>query len=230
MANTLVAFSSSNSNSSSSGAFDRTQLLRFEPGDAASLANSFGSDSVEAYAKLQGPNWTYYVQKLSINLGRTLEPRLAGSLTPYRAGPDVDAIKQDMLKPSAALDVHLGDHDEISRRHLRLDYNFNTQLWELSCFGKSGVLIDGVRYEPFCPPIPLEAGSEIRIGDCVSFTFTLPGESFGDDSHQDWKIEAMYLFCGSNYRGFERHINTILHINADWLGRSGNNGKRIHHL
>ena len=70
----------------------------------------------------------------------------------------------------------MSDSEEISRRHLRIDYNFQTQQWELSCFGKLGVIVDGIEYPTFCRPIPLEARSEIQMGSSVRFNFILPIE------------------------------------------------------
>jgi hypothetical protein len=175
-----MAMSSGSSSGSSVGgcSVDRAALLRHDVHNhPAFLELPESVDSVQAYAKLQGAGWTYYVQKLSINLGRTVEPRLAGSLTPFRSKPDLEALKLNLSAPSAALDVHLGDYEEVSRRHLRIDFNFNTQLWEMSCYGKHGVVVEGVRYEPFCPPIVLEMRSEIWISDRVAFMFVLPHDA-----------------------------------------------------
>lgn len=100
---------------------------------AASLATS-GPSTVRAYAKLQGKTWEYYVQKLSIFLGRS---------------PDAGASS------TGAVDVYLGMHPNISMKHLRIEYNVAEKHWELFCFGKSGVHINGERFEPFCQPILL---------------------------------------------------------------------------
>lgn len=100
---------------------------------AASLAIS-GPSTVRAYAKLQGKTWDYYVQKLSIFLGRS---------------PDAGASS------TGAVDVYLGMHPNISMKHLRIEYNVTDKHWELFCFGKSGVHINGERFEPFCQPILL---------------------------------------------------------------------------
>lgn len=90
--------------------------------------------AVQAYAKLQGRHWMYYVPKLSVMLGRS---------------PDADALT------SAHADVYLGPSESISKKHIRIDYNASAKVWELFCFGKSGVNIDGAHYEPFCHPISL---------------------------------------------------------------------------
>ncbi len=86
---------------------------------------------VQAYAKLQGENFVYYVQTLTITLGR----RVAGS-------EDVD--------------VDLGNGRTISRRHARIQYDWQTRKFHLSPLGKNGVHVNGELYTPGCPPVPLE--------------------------------------------------------------------------
>lgn len=142
---------------------------------------------IQAYAKLQGSDWSYFIQKLSINLGRNDTPCKPGSIQAVDSRVDLTNIA-DLPNPSGVLDVHLSDSEDVSRRHLRIDYNFNTQQWELSCFGKQGVLVDGVVYEPFCRPVPLEAHSGIQIGSSCRFLFILPmdmDQSVTDDINSE---------------------------------------------
>lgn len=139
---------------------------------SASASASPSSTSVRAYAKLQGKNWEYYIQKLSITLGRN---------------PDTDS------EPPADVDVFLGPSEGISRKHLRLEYNSCERQWEMYCFGRAGVVVDGEKYEPFCHPVILNSKycsfhfriscscscpcrSSIIVDDC-SFYFLLPVDS-----------------------------------------------------
>lgn len=94
---------------------------------------------VRAYAKLQGKSWEYYIQKLAIVLGKS---------------PEVGASS------SSGVDVFLGYSEGISKKHLRVEYNSQERQWELYCFGKSGVLVNGERYDPFCHPVPLSSRYE----------------------------------------------------------------------
>lgn len=161
LANTLLAISScSNSNISSAAPSTTGSPVK---DTRLEVQDSTNTGEVQAYAKLQGPGWSYYVQKLSVSLGRNEETTQVGG---------IDKSSTDAT--SGILDVHLSDSDEVSRRHLRIDYNFNTQQWELSCFGRLGVIVDGVEHPTFCRPIPLEARSEIQIGSSVRFQFILP--------------------------------------------------------
>ena len=168
LANTLLAISSGSNSLVSSTPSSPVKDARLEESD-------INDGEIKAYAKLQGPGWSYFVQKLSINLGRSEAPAMAGGLRELERGTDLNNPITTSV-PSGVLDVHLSDSEEISRRHLRIDYNFHTQQWELSCFGKLGVIVDGVEYPTFCRPIQLEARSEIRISSSVRFNFILPIE------------------------------------------------------
>lgn len=129
--------------------------------------------SVGAYAKLQGTNWEYYIQKLAIVLGRS--PEVGGAAS-----------------AAEGVDVFLGPGEGISRKHLRIEYNKRggrgrggEGYWELYCFGRSGVLVDGLHYDPFCQPIPLTSRTRIVVDGGVEFYFLLPLESgagTGNDS------------------------------------------------
>lgn len=66
---------------------------------------------VQAYAKLQGPDWVYYVQSLSITIGRSPEGAVAAD-------------------PNDAVDVDLGaSRKNVSRKHAKIQFNFRTRKW-----------------------------------------------------------------------------------------------------
>ncbi|CAB5377163.1 unnamed protein product [Rhizophagus irregularis] len=102
---------------------------------------------IQAYAKLEGDNFCYYIKTLQVILGR----KTSGS----------DQV-----------DIHLGSTKAISRQHARLYYNFQEQHFELMIFGKNGAYIN----EVFCEKgvtVPLENRTKIQIGEVV-FSFLLP--------------------------------------------------------
>jgi len=81
--------------------------------------------SMQAYAKLEGEDFHYYMTSLSILLGRSALPG----------------------EPSR-VDVELGPARNISRQHARISYNFETQRFELIVMGKNGVYVDNCHYGP----------------------------------------------------------------------------------
>lgn len=119
------------------------------------------SAPIKAYAKLQGPAWSFYLQSLSVSLGRTI-----AGYGEHNDDEDGDAV----------VDLGIGPSSDIARRHMCIEFNQATRRWELSCFGPSGVSIDGQHYAAFSSPIPLESKSYIQVADS-SFYFLLPVEA-----------------------------------------------------
>ncbi|KAJ1791154.1 hypothetical protein LPJ67_001937 [Coemansia sp. RSA 1938] len=116
---------------------------------AAPTAESSMSDTspVQAYAKLEGPEFCYYVRTLEVSLGR------------HPSGTDT-------------VDIDLGDSKAVSRRHAKIHYNFMSQSFELQVFGKNGCLVDD-EYQAKGRSVALRHKMVIQIGD-TEFTFLLP--------------------------------------------------------
>lgn len=106
------------------------------------------ADGVQAYAKLQGESFVYYVQSLSLTLGRGVAGR-------------------------EKVDVDLGTSRSISRVHARIEYDFPLRQFVITPLGKNGIVIDGVPFSQHHSPIPLKSKSCVQIGD-VTFFFLLP--------------------------------------------------------
>lgn len=73
---------------------------------------------VSAYARLDFPSFTFYVQTLQVILGRRPE------------------------NGASIVDVDLGEAKAISRRHAKIYYNFGTQRFEMSVLGRNGAFVD----------------------------------------------------------------------------------------
>ncbi|KAJ2499322.1 hypothetical protein GGH96_003616 [Coemansia sp. RSA 1972] len=121
---------------------------------AAPTAESSMSDTspVQAYAKLEGPEFCYYVRTLEVSLGR------------HPSGTDT-------------VDIDLGDSKAVSRRHAKIHYNFMSQSFELQVFGKNGCLVDD-EYQARGRSVALRHKMVIQIGD-TEFTFLLPKAATG---------------------------------------------------
>jgi len=109
---------------------------------AAALAPA---SPVEAYAKLQGEDFVYYVRSLAVSLGRGLGGASGGSngFPSYGMGP-------------GSTDIDLGLSKTISRQHARIEYNFITRVFEFSVQGKNGAHVDGELVTRESQPVPLE--------------------------------------------------------------------------
>ncbi|KAG0252905.1 Pre-rRNA-processing protein fhl1 [Mortierella polycephala] len=115
------------------------------------------SEPVQAYAKLEGDSFCYYIRTLQVTFGRK-------------------------ASSSDQVDIHLGPTKAISRQHARLFYNFTTQRFEMTVFGKNGAFVNDQFVEKGVT-VPLENRTKIQIGE-VSFSFLLP-KIETDDSAQD---------------------------------------------
>ncbi|KAJ2081826.1 hypothetical protein H4R24_002033 [Coemansia sp. RSA 988] len=104
---------------------------------------------VQAYAKLEGPDFCYYVRTLEVSLGR------------HQSSEHLDGT-----------DIDLGDSKAVSRRHAKIYYNFMSQAFELQVFGKNGCLVDDEYYGKG-QSVPLRHKTVVQIGD-TEFTFMLP--------------------------------------------------------
>jgi hypothetical protein len=80
------------------------------------IAASIDSN-IQAYAKLEGEDFYYYVRKLQVSLGRK-------------------------VSVPESVDVPLGNTKSVSRQHARLYYNFSLERFELTIFGKNGAFVN----------------------------------------------------------------------------------------
>ncbi|KAI9785061.1 MAG: transcription factor [Peltula sp. TS41687] len=91
---------------------------------------------VQAYAKIAGTNWTYYVKSLKINIGRPPDLVRASSELPPQSSP----IVQD---ESDAVHIDLGPTKLVSRRHATIEYNPDDGAsWQITVHGRNGVKIN----------------------------------------------------------------------------------------
>ncbi|KAF7721158.1 Pre-rRNA-processing protein fhl1 [Apophysomyces ossiformis] len=110
-------------------------------------AASVDAGPVQAYAKLEGDDFCYYIRTLQVTLGR------------------------NQAKPES-VDIPLGKSKSVSRQHARVFYNFTTQRFEMMVFGKNGAFVNEQFVEKGVT-VPLENKTKIQIGE-LSFVFLLP--------------------------------------------------------
>ncbi|KAK7204118.1 fork head domain-containing protein [Myxozyma melibiosi] len=125
-------------------------------------ANSASNTDVQAYAKLAGATWTYYVRELSVTIGRYSEP-VAGQVDPDR------------------VDIDLGPTKVVSRKHAIVRYDLNLRVWIIEVTGRNGVKIDGVTYKGGRTQA-LHSGSILDIGG-VQMMFVLPDQVPAEIDH-----------------------------------------------
>nr|CAG4717496.1 unnamed protein product [Naegleria fowleri] len=156
----------------------------------------------EGYAKLCGQDIEFYIQKLSVTLGRTrvpdpsiIEPKTfteegmesetssrlitantvsgSNSTTGSSLPPSIETLQRVLWEQD--VDIPLGTNKNISRLHAKIVFNTFSKQFELHVLSKNGAKVNGVFYPPIphSQPIPLHNGYEIQLGDCF-LTFMLP--------------------------------------------------------
>lgn len=113
--------------------------------DAASATHIGG---VQAYAKLAGQNWTFYVKELDVKIGRQLE--------------DSDEL----------IDLDLGPAKVISRVHAQIQYDLTDRYWKCVVIGRNGIKLDEKLYKEG-KTVRLSSGQILEIGG-VQMMFVLP--------------------------------------------------------
>lgn len=85
-------------------------------------------DKISAYYSLVFPHYTFYIQTLSITIGRRCAPNASASST-------MDASQ---------VDVDLGALKSVSRLHAKIEYDQEEDRFVLIVIGRNGAWVDGV--------------------------------------------------------------------------------------
>ncbi|KAF3986000.1 hypothetical protein FT663_04717 [Candidozyma haemuli var. vulneris] len=132
------------------------------PEERTNVATDYANDKnlateVQAYAKIAGRDWTYYVRSLSISIGRNTENNQANP-PPSQQNVNID----------------LGPAKVVSRQHAAIKYNMDLKCWELKVLGRNGARIDGNKVPVGAEhATPLHSGAILDIGG-TQMMFILP--------------------------------------------------------
>ncbi|KAM3553531.1 hypothetical protein ARSEF4850_006876 [Beauveria asiatica] len=127
--------------------------------DHANAIHEANGDGVKAYAKVAAQDWTFYITKLAVNIGRA--PEVA-------QGAEQEAEDQDHVH------IDLGPSKMVSRAHAAIVFDSKDEKWLLQVKGRNGARIDGQSLKPRVSH-PLTSGEVIEIGN-VEMMFVLPSE------------------------------------------------------
>lgn len=119
--------------------------------------NKNAATEVQAYAKIAGRDWTYYVKSLAILIGRNTD-----NLPPLQMLADL------------YVDIDLGPAKVVSRKHATITYNIDMRRWELKVLGRNGARVDGVKMPVGAAhATPLHTGAILDVGG-TQMMFILP--------------------------------------------------------
>lgn len=127
--------------------------------DHANIIHEANGDGVKAYAKVAAQDWTFYITKLAINIGRAPEAV---------QGTEDDEDDEDHVH------IDLGPSKMVSRAHASIVFDSKDEKWLLQVKGRNGAKVDG---QPLKPHLShsLTSGEVIDIGN-VEMMFVLPSE------------------------------------------------------
>ncbi|KAG2152872.1 hypothetical protein DEU56DRAFT_727576 [Suillus clintonianus] len=131
------------------------------------LRNSLSPDDstakISAYYSLVFPNITFYLQTLTVTIGRRCIPNASTS-----AGDN------------SPVDVDLGPLKSVSRLHAKIEYEEDEERFVLVVVGRNGAWVDGV-WSGSGSRVPLGERSQIQIAS-RTFHFVLPPPPAPEDS------------------------------------------------
>ncbi|OCH95977.1 hypothetical protein OBBRIDRAFT_830572 [Obba rivulosa] len=122
-----------------------------------------GPSKISAYYSLVFPNFTYYLQTLTVTIGRRCIPSNAASSS-----------------DSTQVDVDLGPLKSVSRLHAKIEYEEEEERFVLLVLGRNGAWVDGV-WSGGGSKVPLSDRSQIQIAS-RTFHFVLPPAPAPEDS------------------------------------------------
>ncbi|KAG6849660.1 hypothetical protein H0H93_006502 [Arthromyces matolae] len=115
-------------------------------------------DKISAYYSLVFPHFTFYIQTLSVTIGR-------------RCAPNPNAATSSTSEP-VQVDVDLGALKSVSRLHAKIEYDQDEDRFVLVVIGRNGAWVDGV-WSGSGTRAPLGERSQIQIAS-RTFHFVLP--------------------------------------------------------
>ncbi len=100
--------------------------------DAGSVDKQSLPKKISAYYSLVFPSFTFYIQTLSVTIGRRCSPNANGATT---STPAAEASQ---------VDVDLGALKSVSRLHAKIEYDSEQDRFVLAVIGRNGAWVDGV--------------------------------------------------------------------------------------
>ncbi|RFU27011.1 hypothetical protein B7463_g9334, partial [Scytalidium lignicola] len=137
---------------------------------ANALHEKHSKDGVQAFAKLAGQDWTFYIKKLRNNIGRPPEGLNSADL--MHKDIHADDFSPDAPDNESRIHVDLGPSKMISRLHAEIFFDTDSERWNIIVNGRNGVRIDGNMLRRGEQQI-LVSGRVIEIGG-VEMMFVLP--------------------------------------------------------
>jgi hypothetical protein len=134
---------------------------------ANSLHEKHHKEGVQAYAKLAGKDWTFYVKQLKNLIGRP--PEGTEAKKPYAEGKDGMQVDDE---EDNRVQVDLGPNKVVSREHANIYFDSDTESWNIEVLGRNAIRLNNDSIKRGAK-LKLISGQVIEIGG-VEMMFVLP--------------------------------------------------------
>lgn len=134
------------------------------------IHEKYGAAGVQAYAKLSGNGWTFYVKKLVNVIGRP--PECENMVPPQDSK---HGALPTATESERGVHVNLGPSKMVSRNHAEILFDSNTEKWNIVVHGRNGIRINGSTLRR-AESKALSSGQVIEIGG-VEMMFVMPNEN-----------------------------------------------------
>ncbi|TAQ87747.1 hypothetical protein B7494_g3902 [Chlorociboria aeruginascens] len=160
---------------------------------ANSLHEKHSKEGVQAYAKLAGKDWTFYVKRLRNNIGRPPEGTSASAKLLQRDSPNTSDLP-DGADEENAIHIDFGPNKTVSRLHAQIYFDADSEQWSILVNGRNGARVDGkplLRGEHSI----LKSGEIIEIAG-IEMMFVLPHDNL--DIHRTYLHRAGLIRIDAN--------------------------------
>ena len=104
---------------------------------ANTLHERHNKEGVQAYAKLAGKEWTFYIKQLKNTIGRPPETQ-----NPLPTSDDQGVSTSGAATGAGGVDVDLGPNKMVSRLHAEIFFDSDSELWNIFVHGRNGIRIN----------------------------------------------------------------------------------------
>lgn len=164
---------------------------------ANSVHERHSKDGVQAYAKLAGKDWTFYVKKLRNIIGR---PPEAANIAPQRPSGHAKALGDSLPNEGHEEDeeslvhIDLGPNKMVSRLHALIYFDSDGAVWNIKVTGRNGIRLNDLPLRSGDERV-LKSGQVIEIGG-VEMMFVLPQEDGSLTIHNNYLRRAGLIMPG----------------------------------
>ncbi|KKF96269.1 hypothetical protein CFO_g1384 [Ceratocystis platani] len=135
--------------------------------DHSNQIHESNKDGVKAYAKIAAQDWTFYVTKLEIKIGRSSDASILTAAA--TTASDAPAPQSETTKSEDLVHIDLGPSKTVSRQHALIFFNSEAEQWYLNVKGRNGAKVDGSVLK-LGTSKALKSGNVIEIGGVEMIT------------------------------------------------------------